>query len=89
MRSANITFKYNNESGSFFIIKYTMKELVPDVEFLNVTSNIEEITINGVNVYCFMQGDSAAATYKDRLSVYFINIFLETILNIIVERKGA
>lgn len=74
LNTANFTFKYNNESGSFFITKYNMNELVPDVEFLNVTSDIEEIKINDLNVYCFMQDEFASINYKDDLSLYTIQI---------------
>lgn len=77
LNTANITFKYNNELGSFLITKYTMNELVPDVEFLNVTSNIEEIKIYDVNVYCFMQDEFASINYKDDLSLYTIQIPME------------
>lgn len=77
MNTTNITFKYNNKFGSFFITKYTMNELVPDVEFLNVTSNIEEIKIDDINVYCFMQDKYASINYKDDLSLYTIQIPME------------
>lgn len=77
MNSANITFNYNNEFGSFFITKYTTDEIVPDFEFLNVTSNIEKLTIGNTTVYCFMQGDAAAITYRDGLSIYFMQIPLK------------
>ena len=77
MNTANITFKYNNELGSFFITKYTMSELVPDVEFLNVTSNIETINIDNINVFCFTQDKYASINYKDDLSIYTIQIPIE------------
>ena len=72
--TANITFKNENKHGYINISKYSMQEIVPDVEFLNVTSNIEELTIGKTTVYCFMQDDSAAITYRDGLSIYFIQI---------------
>ena len=74
INSVNIIFEYKNKRGSFHIDKYAMEEIVPDVEFLNVTSNIEELTIGNTTVYCFMQDDSAAITYRDGLSIYFIQI---------------
>ena len=77
MSSANITFKYKNECGSFFITEYTMEEIVPDVEFLNVTSNIEKLTISNTTVYCFMQNKVASINYRDDLSLYTIQIPVE------------
>ena len=72
--TANITFNYENKCGCINISKYSMEEIVPDVEFLNVTSNIEELTIGNTTVYCFMQDDATAITYRDGLSIYFIQI---------------
>lgn len=72
--TANITFKNEDKHGYINISKYSMQEIVPDVEFLNVTSNIEELTIGNTTVYCFMQDDSAAITYRDGLYIYFIQI---------------
>ena len=74
MNSANITFKYKNKLGSLDITKYTIDEIVPDVEFLNVTSDIEKLEIGNTAVYCFMQDDAAAITYRDGLSIYSIQI---------------
>lgn len=75
--SANITFEYKNKLGSFFITEYTMEEIVPDVEFLNVTSNIEKLTISNTTVYCFMQNKVASINYRDDLSLYTIQIPVE------------
>jgi hypothetical protein len=74
MNSANITFKYKNELGSLDITKYTMDEIVPDIEFLNVTSEIKEVKSGNVTIYCFMQGNSAAVTYRDGLSIYSFQV---------------
>lgn len=74
INSVNITFEYKNKLGNIQISEYAIEEIVPDVEFLNVTSNIEEIEIGNVTVYCFMQNKSAAITYRDGLSVYFIQL---------------
>ena len=74
MNSANITFKYKNKFVSLDITKYTIDEIVPDVEFLNVTSDIEKLEIGNTAVYCFMQDDATAITYRDGLSIYFIQI---------------
>lgn len=74
INSANIIFKYKNKLGNMQISEYAIEEIVPDVEFLNVTSNIEEIEIGNVTVYCFMQNKSAAITYRDGLSIYFIQL---------------
>lgn len=74
MNSANITFKYKNELGSLDITKYTMDEIVPDIEFLNVTSEIKEVKSGNVTIYCFMQGNSAAVTYRDGLSIYYFQV---------------
>lgn len=72
--TANITFNYKNKHGYINISKYAMEEIVPDVEFLNVTSNIEELTIGRTTIYCFMQDDATAITYRDGLFIYFIQI---------------
>lgn len=72
--SATITFKYKYKPGSFNITKYAMDDLVPDVEFLHVTSNIEEITVNGITVYCFKQQKVASINYRDDLSLYEFHI---------------
>lgn len=74
INSVNIIFEYKNNFGSIQISEYTMEEIVPDVEFLNVTSDIEKIEVGNTTIYCFMQGDSAAITYRDGLSIYFIQI---------------
>lgn len=74
LNGATIIFKHKNKLGSINISKYAMEEIVPDVEFLNVTSKIEELKIGNTTVYCFMQNDSAAITYRDGLSIYFIQI---------------
>ena len=74
INSVNIMFEYKNKLGNIQISEYAIEEIVPDVEFLNVTSNIEEIEIGNITVYCFMQNKSAAITYRDGLSVYFIQI---------------
>lgn len=75
--SANILFRYKGKDACIYISKYAMEEIVPDVEFLNVTSNIEELTISNTTIYCFMQDDAAAITYRDGLSIYFIQIPLK------------
>lgn len=77
INSVNIMFEYKNKLGSIDISKYAMEDIVPDVEFLNVTSNIEELTIGNTTVYCFMQDDYAAITYRDGLSICFIQIPLK------------
>ena len=77
INSANITLEYQDELCNIDITQFSMEEIVPDVEFLNVTSEIKEIKNGNITIYCFMQGDSAAITYKDGLSVYFINIPLD------------
>lgn len=74
INSVNIMFEYKNKLGNIQISEYAIEEIVPDVEFLNVASNIEEIEIGNVTVYCFMQNKSAAITYRDGLSVYFIQL---------------
>ena len=74
INSANIKFKIENAIGGINISKYSMEEIVPDVEFLNVTGNIEELTIGNIKIYCFMQKDAAAITYRDGLSIYYIQI---------------
>lgn len=74
INSVNIMFEYKNKLGNIQISEYAIEEIVPDVEFLNVTSNIEEIEIGNITVYCFMQNKSAAITYRDGLSVYFIQL---------------
>lgn len=74
INSVNIMFEYKNKLGNIQISEYAIAEIVPDVEFLNVTSNIEEIEIGNITVYCFMQNKSVAITYRDGLSVYFIQI---------------
>lgn len=71
---ANITFKIKNSTGSINISEYSMEEIVPDVEFLNVTGNVEELTIGNIKIYCFIQKDAAAITYRDGLSIYYIQI---------------
>lgn len=77
MSSANITLEYQDELCNINITQFSMEEIVPDVEFLNVTSEIKEIKNGNITIYCFMQGDSAAVTYKDGLSIYFIQIPLK------------
>ena len=72
--SVDIIFKHKNKTGCAYISKYYMEEIVPDIEFLNVTSNIEELKKGNITVYCFMQNDSAAITYRDGLSIYFIQV---------------
>lgn len=72
--SVDIIFKHKNKTGCAYISKYYMEEIVPDIEFLNITSNIEELKIGNITVYCFMQNDSAAITYRDGLSIYFIQV---------------
>lgn len=73
-KSVDITFEYKNKYGRIYISKYSMVELVPDFEFQNVTSDIEKTDIGNVTTYCFMQGDKAAITYRDGLSVYYIQV---------------
>lgn len=75
--SADIIFKCKNKSGCIDITKYTMEELIGNDDFPHVTSDIEELTVGNVTVYCFMQGDSAGIAYRDGLSIYFIQIPLE------------
>lgn len=75
--SSNISFNYRGEQGSIYISQYSMEEIVPDVEFLNVTSNIEKIEIGNTSVYCFMQDKVASINYKDNLSLYTIQIPVE------------
>lgn len=77
INSANITLEYQDELCNIDITQFSMEEIVPDVEFLNVTSEIKEVKNGNITIYCFMQGDYAAITYKDGLSVYFINIPLD------------
>lgn len=74
LNSANIKFEYNKDKGFILIDKYSMDEIVPDVEFPNVTSSIEKLEIGNISVYCFMQGDSASIAYRDGLNVYFIQV---------------
>ena len=48
--SANIQIKFKDKPVSIYISKYDMEEIVPDVEFLNVTSEIEKIEIDNITV---------------------------------------
>lgn len=75
--SANIKLKFKDKLGSIYISKYDMEEIVPDVEFLNVTSEIEKIEIDNTTVFCFMQDKEASINYRDGLSLYTIQIPLE------------
>lgn len=74
INSVNIMFEYKNKLGNIQISEYAIEEIVPDVEFLNVTSNIEEIEVGNITIYCFIQNKSAAIAYRDGLSVYFIQL---------------
>lgn len=74
INSVNITFQYKNKPGVIYITKYSMSDMVPDIEFLNVTSDIETINVSDVTAYCFMQGKSASINYKDGLTLYTIQI---------------
>lgn len=75
--SANIKLKFKGKLGSIYISKYDMEEIVPDVEFLNVTSKIEKIEIDNITVFCFMQNKEASINYREGLSLYTIQIPLE------------
>ena len=75
--SANIQIKFKDKPVSIYISKYDMEEIVPDVEFLNVTSEIEKIEIDNITVFCFMQSKEASINYRDGLSLYTIQIPLE------------
>lgn len=74
LNGATIIFEKENKVGSINISKYTVEEIVPDVEFLDVTSDIEKIEIGNITAYCFMQNDCAAITYRDGLSIYYIQV---------------
>ncbi len=72
---ANISFKYKNKSGSIIISKYAFEELVPDVEYLHVTSAVEAIDANGTTVYCFSQVRKLSTiAYSDGLTHYNIQL---------------
>lgn len=75
--STNIKFKFKDKLGSIYISKYDMEEIVPYVEFLNVTSEIEKIEIDNITVFCFMQNKEASINYRDGLYLYTIQIPLE------------
>ena len=73
--SANIYFKYKNKRDYISISKYALEELVPDVEYLHVTSNVEEIDVNGTTVYCFSQVKKLSTiAYLDGLTHYTIHL---------------
>lgn len=75
--SANIKFKYKYKRGTIFIRKYSMEEIVPDIEFLNVTSEVNALEINNITAYCFMQNKEASINYIDDLTLYTIQIPME------------
>lgn len=72
--SADIHFKYNGKKGCIFLTKYAMDEIVPDIECLNVTSNIEKIEIGNTTTFCYMQDKVASIDYRDSLTLYSIKI---------------
>lgn len=73
--SANIYFKYKNKRDYISISKYALEELVPDVEYLHVTSNVEAIDVNGTTVYCFSQmRKMSTIAYLDGLTHYTIQL---------------
>ena len=73
--SANIYFKYKNKRDYIHISKYTLEELVPDVEYLHVTSDVEAIEVNGTTVYCFSQMRKLSTiAYLDGLTHYTIQL---------------
>ena len=73
--SANIYFKYKNKRDYISISKYALEELVPDVEYLHVTSNVEAIDVNGTSVYCFSQmRKMSTIAYLDELTHYTIQL---------------
>lgn len=70
--STDIHFKYNGKKGCISIDKYSMYEIVPETDYHNITSNIEKLTIGNITAYCFMQNKFTAITYRDDLTVYYI-----------------
>lgn len=73
--SANICFKYKNKREHIYISTYAFKELVPDVEYLHITSDVEAIDANGTTVYCFSQMKKLSTiAYSDGLTHYTIQL---------------
>lgn len=73
--SATISFKYKNKNESIFISRYAFEELVPDVEYLHVTGDVEAIDVNGITVYCFSQMRKLSTiAYSDGLTHYTIQL---------------
>jgi hypothetical protein len=72
--AANIAFKYKRKLGSIRITKHAMEEIMPDIEYPHVTSAIEKIEVNGIDVYCFMQGKIASINYRDGLYLYTVRV---------------
>lgn len=75
--SANIFFKYKGNDGCIYITQHAMKEVLPSVEYPNVTGEIKKIDVNGINVYCFVQNNISSINYKNDLSLYTIQIPIE------------
>lgn len=74
LKTAGIAFEIKNKQGGVYISKYSMDELVPEYDYMNVTGDIKEVIIGNITAYCFMQGDKTAITYRDGLAVYYIQI---------------
>lgn len=77
INSANIIFKYKRKSGSVFITKFATTDLVPDIDFLNITSKVEKIELDNTTIYCFMQNDITSINYMDGLVQYTIQVPME------------
>lgn len=74
LNGATIMFKYKNKFGNINISKYATEDTVSDVEFPNATSTIEKLEVSSISVYCFMQNDYAVVTYRNGLTIYFIQV---------------
>lgn len=73
--SANIHFNYKQKAGVIYISTYASEELVPDVEYLHVTGEVEAIDVNGTTVYCFSQVKKLSTiAYLDGLTYYSIQL---------------
>lgn len=70
--TANIVFKCDKGIGYVDISKYSAEELVPDIEFLDVSSAIEQIKIDNLIVFIFQQNENYTITYRDGLFLYTI-----------------
>lgn len=72
--TATIHFVYNGNKNFININQYVYESSLPAVDYPSASSEINQINVNGVMVYVFMQSGRGTIAYQDDKTQYVIDL---------------